>query len=302
MSSKNTTEPALASLGTPAVFQQSHRRWRRLIRNYSALASVLFLTAVLVFAAQPQLLTREDPYAIQSDSSENPSLVPPSPTHPMGTDELGRDIFVRVLYGARTSLLAGAVVVAAVGTLGTGIGMLSASSRGTLDDVVMRVADMFLSFPPLVVAIVALGFLGPGLHNGLLALSLVWWPQYARLARGSTLSALQSEYVTAAQAVGAKKSRILVRHVLPNMISPILVKGSLDLGQVILIAGALSFLGLGVQPPTPELGALVTQGREYLLTAWWYSTFPGMLIFLIVLALNFVGDGLREVLDPTTAT
>jgi peptide/nickel transport system permease protein len=219
----------------------------------------------------------------------------------MGTDELGRDVFVRVLYGTRTSLLAGAVVVAVVGTLGTGIGMLSASLRGVLDDVVMRIADVFLSFPPLVVAIVALGYLGPGLHNGLLALSLVWWPQYARLARGSTLSALQSEYVTAARAVGAKKSRVLVRHVLPNMISPILVKGSLDLGQVILIAGALSFLGLGVQPPTPELGALVTQGREYLLTAWWYSTFPGLLIFLIVLALNFVGDGIREVLDPTTA-
>lgn len=278
----------------------TRRRWRSLIRNVPAFSSVLFLTIVVVFAVRPQLLTRHDPYAIEAEVSEIRPLAPPSWTHPLGTDELGRDLLVRVLYGARISLLAGLVVTSLVGTLGTGIGMLAGSLGGAFDNVVMRIADVFLSFPSLVFAIVAVGYLGPGLQNGLLSLSWVWWPQYARLARASTLSALQNEYVIAARSIGANRQRVLSHHILPNMISPILVKASLDIGQVLLAAGSLSFLGLGVQPPQAELGALVTQGRAYLLTAWWYSTFPGLLIFLIVLAFNFVGDGIREVLDPTT--
>ena len=277
------------------------RRARVLARNRPALLSVLFLTVVLVVVLFPKLFTAYGPYAFV-DENGNPEIPLERPTqrHPFGTDELGRDILSRVVYGTRISLGSGAAVIVVVVTVGTLVGMIAASRGGMFDELVMRISDVFQAFPPLIIAIVFIGFLGPSLYNGLMALALIWWPQYARLARGVTLSTLQSEYVGAARAVGAPGSRVLWRHVLPNSVSPTLVKASLDLGQVILIIGALSFLGLGVQPPTPELGALVTHGRRYILTAWWYSTFPGMAIFLIILALNFLGDGIRDILDPMT--
>jgi peptide/nickel transport system permease protein len=175
-----------------------------------------------------------------------------------------RDLYSRVVHGTRTSFLSGLAVVALTCVAGTIVGMIAAGQGELIDDLLMRTSDIFLAFPPLVIAIVFIGFLGPGLQNALLALVLIRWPQYARLSRGITLSTLHSSYIEASRAMGASSPMLFYRHVLPNSFSPILIKGSLDLGETILITGALSFLGLGVQPPTPELGALVTQGRDYI--------------------------------------
>ena len=277
------------------------RRWRILIRNRPALISASFLAIVALMVVFPRLFSHYglNEFVNQEGEYQEP-LLPPSRAHPFGTDELGRDLYSRVVHGTRTSFLSGLAVVALTGVTGTIVGMVAASQGELIDDLLMRASDIFLAFPPLVIAIVFIGFLGPGLQNALLALILIRWPQYARLSRGITLSTLQSGYIEASRAMGASWPMLYYQHVLPNSLSPIIIKGSLDLGETILITGALSFLGLGVQPPTPELGALVTQGRDYILTAWWYSTFPGLMIFLIVLALNFIGDGIREMLDPTT--
>ena len=183
--------------------------------------------------------------------------------------------------------------------LGTFVGLLSAIIGGVFDEVAMGTASAFLAFPTLVVAVVLIGSLGVGLVNGAVALTLAFWPQFAWLARGMAVSVMQSGYVEGARSVGASWFRILRYHVLPNSVGPVLIKASLDFGHVVLLMGTLSFLGFGAQPPLPELGALVARGRLVILTAWWYATFPGLLIFVIVLTLNFIGDGLREAFDPT---
>ncbi len=224
-------------------------------------------------------------------------LQPPSSEHFFGTDQLGRDIFSRVVWGARISLIIGVVVVSISLFIGIVIGIFAGYYGGKIDEVLMRVTDMFMAFPRLILAMAVAVALGPGLFNTILAMAFVWWSIYARLIRGSTLQVKNEIYVEAARAVGASNLRIVFRHVLPMVITPALVQATLDLGGTILTAAGLGFLGLGVQPPTPEWGLMVSEGRHYISSQWWVSTFPGLMILLATLGFNLLGDGIRDILD-----
>ena len=224
-------------------------------------------------------------------------LLGPSAAHMMGVDELGRDVFSRVLYGGRVSLPAAFVVVLLASVFGTLYGGLAGIAGKWADDGAMRVVDMVLAFPSLILAMAIGAALGASIQNSMLAMLLVWWPPYARVSRGQVLSLKQRDFVTAARAVGLSDWRVLVRHILPNALSPALVLMTMDFGNAIIITAALSFLGLGAVPPTPEWGAMVAEGRE-LIQQWWISTFPGLAIFSVAIACNFIGDGLRDAIDP----
>jgi peptide/nickel transport system permease protein len=230
------------------------------------------------------------------------SLQPPSLSHFFGTDALGRDVFSRTLHGIRISVLAGLGVVGCALVVGTFVGLVSGYSKGLPGEVLMRLADMFIAFPTLIMAMAIVALLGATLANAMLSIALIWWPQYARLVRGQVLQEMAKEYPTAASALGASGPRIVLRHVLPSCASPLLVRASLDLGTALLLTASLSFLGLGAQPPSPELGATITHARDFLLTAWWYPTFPGLALFLCVLTASMVGDVVHDVLDPTISS
>ncbi|MCK4598589.1 ABC transporter permease [Candidatus Bipolaricaulota bacterium] len=214
----------------------------------------------------------------------------PSSQHFFGTDELGRDVFSRVLYGSRLSLQVGAIAIGLALTIGVPLGVVAGYSGGMLDEVIMRITDVFLSFPPLL--------LGPNLINAMIAIAIAWWPWYTRLLRSEAISVRERDFVQAARAMGASQGKIVFKHVLPNCLTPIVIQASMDFGSIMLTSAALSFLGLGAQPPTPEWGLMVSTGRTYFLTNWWIVTFPGLAIFIAVLSFNLVGDGLREILDP----
>lgn len=222
----------------------------------------------------------------------------PSPQHLFGTDELGRDVFSRVLYGSRLSLQVGAIAIGLALTIGVPLGVVAGYSGGMLDEVIMRITDVFLSFPPLLLAMAISTLLGPNLVNAMIAIAIAWWPWYTRLLRSEAISVRERDYVQAARAMGASPGKIVFRHVLPNCLTPIVIQASMDFGSIMLTSAALSFLGLGAQPPTPEWGLMVSTGRTFFLTHWWIVTFPGLAIFIAVLSFNLVGDGLREILDP----
>jgi peptide/nickel transport system permease protein len=224
-------------------------------------------------------------------------LLPPSAGHWFGTDELGRDVFSRVVHGARLSLPTSLAVVTLTALLGTTIGVVAGFFGGVTDEVLMRVCDAVLAFPTLILAMAITAALGPGLFNAMLAIVLVLWPEYARLIRSQVLALREVEYILAAHAVGVATSGILWRHVLPNVLPALLVKVSLDIGNAILLAASLSFVGLGAVPPTPEWGAMVAAGRQKFFE-WWIGTFPGLAILSVVVGFNFLGDGLRDWLDP----
>jgi len=222
----------------------------------------------------------------------------PSSQHLFGTDELGRDVFSRVLYGSRLSLQVGAIAIGLALTIGVPLGVVAGYSGGMLDEVIMRITDVFLSFPPLLLAMAISTLLGPNLVNAMIAIAIAWWPWYTRLLRSEAISVRERDFVQAARAMGASQGKIVFRHVLPNCLTPIVIQASMDFGSIMLTSAALSFLGLGAQPPTPEWGLMVSTGRTYFLTNWWIVTFPGLAIFIAVLSFNLVGDGLREILDP----
>ncbi len=224
-------------------------------------------------------------------------LSPPNSKYLFGTDELGRDVFSRVLYGARISLPIGFGVVILTAWLGTTLGAIAGFAGGLVDEFIMRLCDAVLAFPSLILAMAITAALGPGLSNAMLAIVLVLWPEYARLMRGQVLYLRELEYVTAARAIGASEMRILWRHILPNAFTVILVKTSLDVGNAILLAAALSFVGLGAVPPMPEWGAMIAAARQKFFE-WWIGTFPGLAILTTVIGFNFLGDGLRDLLDP----
>lgn len=225
-------------------------------------------------------------------------LNPPSAAHLLGTDQLGRDILSRLVYGARISLRVGVTVVVLSGIVGTVVGLVAGYWRGATDEILMRLTDVFFAFPALILAMAIAGALGPSLTNTMLAVAAVTWPVYARLVRGQVLSLREREFVQAAVCVGAPTGRILFRHLLPNSLAPLLVQASFDMGNAILSVAGLSFIGFGAQPPTPEWGMMISEGRQYIATQPWLPLFPGIAILLTVAAFNLVGDGLRDVLDP----
>jgi peptide/nickel transport system permease protein len=225
----------------------------------------------------------------------------PSVPHLFGTDSLGRDLLARVLFGAQTSLTMGILVVVIAVLIGTPLGALAGFYGGWLDELIMRVTDIFLAFPPLLLAVAIAAALGPGYLNAVVAIALTWWPWYTRLVRAQAISLREREFVDAARGMGVSNLKIIRRHILPNVLTPVLVQSTVDIGSAILTVAGLSFIGLGPQPPTPDWGVMVNEGRLFVQSGrWWLVTFPGLAIFLTALAFNLLGDGVRDASDPRT--
>ncbi len=267
------------------------RRFRRNPGSWLGLAIVVGLIGLAAFAP---LVSDRPP----DQQNLRLRLQPPSLQHPFGTDEFGRSVFARVAHGARVSLLTGLLPVLAALTLGSAVGLVAGYFRGRLDGVLMRIMDVLLAFPSLLLALAVVGTLGPGLVNAVIAIAIVDVPQYARLVRSVVLGAREEDYVQAARALGARDGRLMVRHVLPNAVGPIVVQATLGVGFAILAIAGLSFLGLGVQPPTSDWGEMLARGRRFLPDATWLMIFPGLAVSLTVLGFNLLGDGLRDALDP----
>lgn len=270
-----------------------------LTRNKLSLIALIVLIALILLAVlAPVIIPYPEDLADAAHTSI--SLRPPSAEHLMGTDELGRDIFSRVVYGARVSLTAALAAVGLALVIGIPLGAVAGSFGGWVDNVIMRVTDIFLSFPPLLLAIAMVAVLGSSLNNAILAISLSWWPWYTRLIRGQAISIKERKFVQAAETIGTGRMKIIFRHIIPNCISPVIVQASMDIGGVILTVASLSFLGLGAQLPTPEWGLMISMGRRFFPDSWWYCIFPGVAIFITVLCFNLLGDAIREILDPKT--
>jgi peptide/nickel transport system permease protein len=254
------------------------------------------LLIVLVALAAPLL----SPFPADAGSATHPELALQGPSlhHLFGTDQVGRDVFSRVLYGARVSPLVAVFVLVIASVVGIPLGIVAGYFGGVADEIIMRVTDIFLAFPSLLLSLAFAAVLPPSLTSLTIAISITWWPWYTRLIRGQAASVAGRPYVESCRALGIPTWRILLRHVLPNSVTPLIVQVSLDFGGVILTASALSFLGLGAQDPTPDWGLMVAEGENYFTTQWWLVTYPGLAILLTALAFNLLGDGLRDVLDP----
>jgi len=259
-----------------------------------AAGSVAVLLVLATMMAVPSAFTRRDPNTIDFLAR----LQPPSLAHPFGTDENGRDLWARVVYGARPTLAAAVLLIAVATAVGGLAGLAIGAAGRRADEWLMRVTEFFLAFPQIIWALAFATVMGRGMVNCAIALAITWWAQYARLMRGQVLVQREKEFILTARALGQRQWRILLFHLLPNCLSPVLVKATIDVSLAILLLAALSFLGVGAQPPLPEWGAMVTIGRKYLLDYPWYATFPGLAIFITVLAFNVLGERVRDVLDP----
>jgi ABC-type dipeptide/oligopeptide/nickel transport system permease subunit len=272
----------------------------KLFKNKTGLAGLIIITLFAAAAVFAPLISPHNPI----ENALYDQLKPPvweeggAAKNLLGTDDLGRDIVSRLIYGARVSLTLGVVSVGLALTLGTLLGALAGYYRGWLDNLIMRFMDIILAFPHILLAIVIVAYLGPGLRNAMMAIGIINIPRFARIVRASVMDEFGKDYVTAARAVGAKDGRVIFNAILPNCLAPIIVQASLGFGAAILDAAGLSFLGLGAQPPIPEWGAMIAEGRAMILRAWWVMTFPGIAILLGVLGFNLLGDGLRDALDP----
>jgi peptide/nickel transport system permease protein len=278
----------------------SPRALRRLRDDWPALLGLIVIAATVVLAALAPVLAPADP--LRNDLLDR--LTPPawvqggSTSRPLGTDTLGRDVTSRLLYGARVSLVVGFSAVLLAGSVGVVLGLLAGYYRGRLDDVLMRLGDIQLAFPVLVLAVAVLAVLGASLLNVVVVLGLTGWIAYARIVRGEVLSLREREFVDAARALGAADGHILLRHLLPNVLPPITVVATFSVARTIIAEASLSFLGLGIPAPAPSWGAMLDEGRNYITTGWWLALFPGLAILLLVLGINLVGDWLRDLLDP----
>ena len=300
----------------PARLQEDET-WRTRLRKFNRLffrgkpLNVAGAAIILVF----MLMTIFGTMLVQSRGPEYHATAPkcggtnscilekfqgPSARHWFGTDDLGRDVFSRVVAGAKYSLIIAVVILAVAVSIGTLIGAVAGYAGGYVDEILMRVTDMFLAFPALILAIAISASLGPSLRNAVIALAAVYWPWYARLVRAQVLTIRSREFIEAARSSGASDRRVLLRHIMPNSVSPVIIQMTLDIGYAILATSSLSFIGLGAQPPTPEWGRLITDGRNFFRDAWWYISFPGIALSITVLGFNLIGDGLRDYLDPRT--
>jgi len=263
------------------------------LRNKGAGIGAVIVLGWIALAIAAPMFSPHDPIEVIGRSRQRPA-----PGHVLGTDLLGRDVLSRIVYGSRISLGIGLISVVIGLTTGTLLGLPSGYYGGRIDGIIMRVIDSMLAFPGLLLALIMIAALGPGLPNVMVAVGFSSVPLYARLVRGSCLTLRETEYVHAARTLGSSDTRIMVRHIFPNLMGPIIVLSTLQVGTAILVGSALSYLGMGAQPPTPEWGLMTAEGRSYLASAWWISTFPGFAIFSAVVGINLVGDGLRAALDP----
>ena len=272
-----------------------YQGWLTFRSNTLAMVGLIILALIILAAIFAPLLASHDPFA--QDLGQR-LLAPGEAGHLLGTDSLGRDIYSRLLYGARISIYIVLLVAMVAPLLGLVIGTIAGYMGGWVDEVLMRLTDIFLAFPRLILALAFVAALGAGIENAVLAISLTAWPPYARIARAETLTIRSADFIHAIRLQGAGPIRIITRHIWPLCISSLMIRVTLDMAGIILTAAGLGFLGLGAQPPSPEWGAMISEGRKYILDYWWVATMPGLAIFAISLAFNLLGDGLRDVLDP----
>jgi len=276
-----------------AKLGQLYRQWLAFKKNPAAVVGLVIVLALLLLAALAPLIAHYDPLAQALDQR----LLAPSAKHWFGTDALGRDIFSRIVYGTRVTLVIVMLVVITVGPLGLLIGCAAGYFGGWVDTVLMRITDVFLAFPRLVLALAFVAALGPGLENAVIAIAFTAWPPYARVARAETMIIRNADYISAMRLQGASQMRIVLKHVVPMCVPSLIVRTTYDMAGIIIIAAGLGFLGLGAQPPIPEWGAMISTGREQIFDQWWVATFPGIAICVVALGFNLLGDGLRDVLD-----
>ncbi|TGD41267.1 ABC transporter permease [Pseudotabrizicola sediminis] len=277
---------------------QSYLAWLRMRRNPLAMVGLFIILVLLFIAAFAPWVATHDPLA----QNLSQRLLPPgTPGHWLGTDDFGRDIWSRIAYGSRITLYIVTLVAVTAPVIGLAIGTVAGYFGGWVDQVLMRITDIFLAFPRLILALALVAVLGPGIENAVLAIALTAWPPYARVARAETLTVRTSDYIAAVRLQGAGSGRIIWGHVMPMCLPSVIIRVTLDMAGVILIAAGLGFLGLGVQPPTPEWGLMISSGRKFLFEQWWVATMPGLAIFIVSLGFNLLGDGLRDVLDPRSS-
>ena len=292
----NTTSSSLSNR-LKIRFQEYALMWRVFQRDYLSLASLFIIFIIVLGVVFAPFIT---PYPEQGEGlpSLSTRLQAPSPEHPLGTDDLGRDLFARILYGGRPSLTLGFLVVMIACVIGIPLGAIAGYYGGWIGQVIMRITDMFLSFPSLLLAITISAALGPSFTNAMIAIALTWWPQYTRLVRAQTISVKELTFVEAAKASGVSNFSIIVRHILPNVITISIIQATMDMGSAVLMGSALSFIGLGIQPPKADWGNMLTSARTYFSNAPWFALYPGIVLLLLALSFNLLGDGLRDIIDP----
>jgi peptide/nickel transport system permease protein len=278
-----------------AALGRAYSGWRSFARNRLALAGLAIVLLLLAVAALAPLLA---PYPPAVGDLATERLLAPSALHWLGTDDQGRDILSRLIFGSRITLYVVLLVAVLAAPVGLLVGTVSGYAGGWVDAVLMRITDIFLAFPRLILALAFVAALGPGIENAVIAIAITSWPPYARIARAETLTLRQADYISAVRLLGASPARIVLRHIMPLCVSSVIVRVTLDMAGIILTAAGLGFLGLGAQPPLPEWGAMIAAGRAYVLDQWWVAAAPGAAIFVVSLAFNLLGDGLRDALDP----
>ncbi|WP_376871269.1 ABC transporter permease [Albirhodobacter sp. R86504] len=275
---------------------QAYRTWSQLRRNKLAMVGLGIVVVLILMAIFATVIAPYDP--LKGGDLRTERLLPPSWDHLMGTDDQARDIFSRIVHGSRVTLMVVALVAVIATPIGLAVGTTAGYFGGWVDTVLMRITDIFLAFPRLILALAFVAALGPGIENAIIAIAITSWPPYARLARAETLTIRDADYIAAIRLQGARSPRIILGHVVPLCLSSVIVRVTLDMAGIILTAAGLGFLGLGAQPPQPEWGAMIAAGRRFMIDFWWVATMPGIAIFTVSLGFNLLGDGLRDVLDP----